>query len=45
MVAFLDCLKQLMDYACAQDGRVEFPQVYVAATEEFASRANVAQPE
>jgi beclin 1 len=25
MVAFLDCLKQLIDYVCSQDTTVDFP--------------------
>jgi beclin 1 len=29
MVAFLDCLKQLIDYAKSQDPRVEFPHTLV----------------
>ena len=29
MVAFLDCLRQLMDYVKSQDRSVEFPHQYV----------------
>ena len=29
MVAFLDCLKQLMDYVKSQDSQVDFPHQYV----------------
>ena len=31
MVAFLDCLKQLVDYVRSQDPHVEFPHQYVLA--------------